>query len=57
MSNYVNRFNAFDRVVHWVQAIAFFVLVTSGLGLFAHTFFNYFNFFGGPEQGILAHKI
>ncbi len=57
MSNYVKRFSAFDRVVHWVLAIAFFVLVMSGLGLFAHTFFSYFDFFGGPEQGILAHKI
>ncbi len=57
MSKYVERFNAFDRVVHWVLAIAFFLLVFSGLGLFAHTFFNYFDFFGGPEQGILAHKI
>lgn len=57
MGNYVKRFSAFDRVVHWVLAIAFFVLVTSGLGLFAHTFFRYFDFFGGPEQGILAHKI
>lgn len=57
MSNYVKRFSAFDRVVHWVLAVAFFVLVFSGLGLFAHTFFGYFDFFGGPEQGILAHKI
>jgi formate dehydrogenase subunit gamma len=57
MSNYVKRFSAFDRVVHWVLAVAFFVLVLSGLGLFAHTFFNYFDFFGGPQQGILAHKI
>ena len=57
MSNYVKRFSAFDRVVHWVLAVAFFVLVFSGLGLFAHTFFNYFDFFGGPQQGILAHKI
>lgn len=57
MSNYVKRFSAFDRVVHWVLVVAFFVLVFSGLGLFAHTFFSYFDFFGGPEQGILAHKI
>ena len=57
MRNYVKRFSAFDRVVHWVLAVAFFVLVLSGLGLFAHTFFGYFNIFGGPEQGILAHKI
>ena len=57
MSKYIERFSAFDRVVHWVLAVAFFVLVISGLGLFAHTFFGYFSFFGGPEQGILAHKI
>lgn len=57
MSNYIKRFSAFDRVVHWVLAVAFFVLVFSGLGLFAHTFFSYFDFFGGPEQGILAHKV
>ncbi len=57
MSNYVKRFSAFDRVVHWVLAVAFFVLVFSGIGLFAHTFFKYFDFFGGPQQGMLAHKI
>lgn len=57
MSKYVQRFNAFDRVVHWSLAVAFFILVFSGVGLFAHTFYNYFDFFGGPEQGILVHKI
>lgn len=57
MTNYVKRFSAFDRVVHWVLSLSFFALVFSGLGLFAHTFFNYFDFFGGPQQGILVHKI
>lgn len=57
MSRYVDRFTAKERVLHWVLAISFFVLVISGLGLYAHTFFGYFDFFGGPQQGILAHKI
>lgn len=57
MSRYVDRFTAKERVLHWVLAISFFVLVLSGLGLYAHTFYGYFDFFGGPQQGILAHKI
>lgn len=57
MSRYVERFTTGERVLHWAVAIAFFVLVFSGLGLFAHTFFGYFDFFGGPQQGIFAHKI
>ncbi|TYO95806.1 formate dehydrogenase subunit gamma [Geothermobacter ehrlichii] len=57
MSNYVDRFDAFDRIVHWTLAVSFILLVLSGLGLFAHTFFGYFGLFGGPQQGIMAHKI
>jgi formate dehydrogenase subunit gamma len=56
MSRYIERFNAFERVLHWTVAIAFFILVFSGLGLFAHSFFGYFDFFGGPRQGIQIHK-
>lgn len=56
MPNYIDRFATFDRVLHWLVAIAFFLLVLSGLGLYAHTFFGYFDFFGSPQQGILVHK-
>ena len=56
MPNYVDRFTTTDRVLHWTVAITFFLLVWSGLGLYAHTFFDYFDFFGSPQQGILAHK-
>lgn len=56
MAEYVDRFGTADRVLHWSLAISFFVLVFSGLGLYAHTFFGYFDFFGGPQQGIQAHK-
>lgn len=57
MSNYVDRFNAFERVLHWVLAVAFFVLIISGLGLYSHAFFSNFDLFGGPQQGIWVHKI
>ena len=56
MTQYVHRFNAVQRVLHWTAAGSFFVLLLSGLGLFAHAFFNYFDFFGGPVRGILFHK-
>ncbi len=56
MSKYIDRHNAVDRVMHWILVVSFFILVFTGLGLFAHTFFHYFNFFGGPEQGMLFHR-
>ncbi len=56
MAQYVNRFTTFERVLHWTVALSFFILVFTGLGLFAHSFFEYFDFFGGPRQGILFHK-
>ena len=56
MSNYIERFNVADRVLHWTVAITFFLLVFSGLGLYARTFFGYLTFFGGGAQGILIHK-
>lgn len=56
MGKYIDRFTTRERVLHWSLAISFFLLVLSGLGLYAHTFFGYFDFFGGPQQGITAHR-
>ncbi|MGE4580193.1 MAG: formate dehydrogenase subunit gamma [Desulfuromonadales bacterium] len=56
MSNYVERFNVVERVLHWTVVVAFSTMVLTGLGLYARTFFGYFNFFGGPQQAILFHK-
>ncbi len=56
MTSYVDRFTTADRVLHWTVVVSFFTLVFSALGLYAHTFFDYFHFFGGPQQGILFHK-
>jgi formate dehydrogenase subunit gamma len=57
MANYVERFTTWDRVLHWLVALSFFVLVFSGLGLYARSFFDYFRIFGGPHQAMLSHKI
>ncbi|HEY5672089.1 MAG TPA: formate dehydrogenase subunit gamma [Malonomonas sp.] len=56
MTTYIHRYNALQRVLHWTVAASFFVLLLSGLGLFAHAFYKYFDFFGGAERGILFHK-
>ena len=57
MASYVERFSTLERVLHWTVALSFFVLLLSGIGLYAHTFFYYFHLFGGPQQGILFHKV
>ncbi|KIH78117.1 formate dehydrogenase subunit gamma [Geoalkalibacter ferrihydriticus] len=56
MSRFVERFNVVERVLHWFMVVAFFLLVFTGLGLYAHTFYGYFDFFGGPHQSMLIHK-
>lgn len=56
MAKYVERFNTAERVLHWFVALSFFLLVFSGLGLFARVFHEYFNIFGGGEGAILIHK-
>lgn len=57
MTRYVDRFNAVDRILHWTVASTFLLLLLSGLGLFARTFFSYFSLFGSPQQGISVHKV
>jgi formate dehydrogenase subunit gamma len=56
MSKYIVRHNAAERVMHWTLVVSFFILVLTGLGLYAHSFFGYLNFFGGAEQGMLFHR-
>jgi len=53
---YIDRFNTFARVLHWIVAVSFLILLFTGLGLFSKAFYAYLNFFGGPQQGILIHK-
>jgi len=55
--NYVQRYRPFERLCHWVVAIAFSILVFSGLGLFDKSFVNFLGLMGGGEQAILIHKI
>ncbi len=54
--NCIDRFTTWGRILHWTVAISFFILLLSGIGLFAHVFFGFFHIFGGPEQSILVHK-
>lgn len=56
MGNYVERFNARERILHWVVMLSFFTLVFSGLGLYSRLFHGYFNLFGGGEAAIFIHK-
>ncbi len=55
-NNYIDRFNTFDRILHWTVALSFFLLFLSGVGLFANAFFGFFEMFGGPQQAIMVHK-
>lgn len=56
MASTIERFTTTERVHHWTVVLSFFILVFTGLGLYSHTFFSYFDFFGGPQKGILFHK-
>ncbi|GAB7026867.1 formate dehydrogenase subunit gamma [Geotalea toluenoxydans] len=57
MSNYIDRFNTKERVLHWFVTTTFFTLLLSGLGLYSRLFTGYFNLFGGGQKAITIHKI
>ncbi len=57
MSNYIERFTAGERVLHWIVTASFFTLLLSGLGLFSRLFNGYFTLFGGGGNAIMVHKI
>lgn len=57
MSNYIERFTAGERVLHWIVTASFFTLLLSGLGLFSRLFNGYFTLFGGGGNAIVVHKI
>lgn len=53
----VLRFTVGERFSHWVHAVAFFVLLFTGLGA-AHSFFQPAMFIvGGMENAMLIHRI
>jgi formate dehydrogenase subunit gamma len=55
-SKYIDRFNTWERVLHWFVTLTFFSLLLSGLGLYSRLFTGYFNMFGGGQNAILVHK-
>lgn len=56
-NNTIERFNAYERVLHWFVTGAFFTLLLSGLGLYSRLFTGYFNLFGGGHKAVFIHKI
>jgi len=55
---YIERFSSLDRLVHWIQAIAFLLCALSGLGMFSQTYHQTFTgLFGGPAVSMWVHKI
>lgn len=56
-SKYIDRFNTWERVLHWFVTVTFFSLLLSGLGLYSRLFTGYFNLFGNGSNAILVHKL
>ena len=56
-TKYIERFNTYERVLHWFVTVTFFTLLLSGLGLYSRLFTGYFNLFGGGANAIFVHKI
>lgn len=52
----IERFNTYERVLHWFVTGTFFTLLLSGLGLYSRLFTGYFNLFGGGHKAIFIHK-
>ena len=56
-SKYIERFNTYERVLHWFVTVGFFSLLLSGLGLYSRLFTGYFNLFGSGQNAIFVHKV
>ncbi len=53
----VLRFTFGERFVHWVHAIAFLLLLFTGLGIFSATFQPLMNIFGGIQVARIIHRV
>jgi formate dehydrogenase subunit gamma len=54
---YIERYSPVDRVLHWIIAISFSILILSGLGLYSKSLLPYMNLMGGPENAIVLHQL
>lgn len=54
---YIKRFSLPIRIAHWTNAISFFVLLLTGLGLYSSTFSFISVLCGGPENAQLVHRV
>ncbi|MBB5190938.1 formate dehydrogenase subunit gamma [Silvimonas terrae] len=55
MSRLITRYNAAERINHWVVAICFILLAISGLALFYPAFFWLTGIFGTPQLARILH--
>jgi formate dehydrogenase subunit gamma len=51
----MKRFTDRERMVHWVHMVTFIVLVLTGLGLYARSFFGLTGLFGGVDISRAIH--
>lgn len=53
--NLVRRYNAVERINHWIVAVCFVVLAFSGLAFFYPAFFWFTEIFGTPQLARIVH--
>lgn len=51
----VKRYKPRERLFHWVHMITFIILVLTGLGLYARSFFGLTGLFGGVDASRVFH--
>lgn len=51
----IQRISPFERFIHWVHMLSFFVLAVTGLGLYAQSFFRLTVLFGGVNVSRVIH--
>ena len=51
----VKRFSASERLVHWINMLAFLVLADTGLGLYSQKFFGLVAWYGGVDMSRAIH--
>ncbi len=54
-NNLVKRFDAGERLTHWVHLVSFVVLTLTGLGLYSQKFFGLTGLFGGIDVSRTIH--
>ncbi|UCG38935.1 MAG: cytochrome b/b6 domain-containing protein, partial [bacterium] len=51
----IKRFSQGERLIHWLQMLTFLLLVLTGVGLYAKSFFGLTRLFGGVDTSRAIH--